>query len=119
MDLKASRERCRLCVVCFSSGKGRSFHQDGYKKGAEINSAKSNTANTEAESIRSRAESTGGCVKLKTFAEIRPSSASDIRPPLTERWTWIFNVRTELGVYSAHEGETSSDESAQLLNRKN
>ena len=86
MDLKASRERCRLCV-CFSSGRGRSFHRDGHKKGAEIDSAKSNTVNQEAESIRSRAESTGGCVKLKTFAEIRPSSASDIGPPLIERWT--------------------------------
>ena len=85
----------------------------------EIDSAKSNTVNQEAESIRSRAESTGGCVKLKTFAEIRPSSASDIGPPLTERWTWIFNVRNDLGVSRAHEGETSSDESAQLLSRKN
>ena len=33
--------------------------------------------NLEAESIRSRAESTGGCAKLKTVAEIRRSSARD------------------------------------------
>ena len=31
--------------------------------------------NLEAESIRSGAESTGGCVKLKTVTEIRRSSA--------------------------------------------
>ena len=35
----------------------------------------SGARNLEAESIRSRAESTGGCVKFKTVAEIRRSSA--------------------------------------------
>ena len=34
--------------------------------------------NLEAESIRSRAESTGGCVNLKIVTEIRRSSARDI-----------------------------------------
>ena len=33
--------------------------------------------NLEAESIRSRAESTGGCVNFKTVTEIRQSSARD------------------------------------------
>ena len=34
--------------------------------------------NLEAEGIRSRAESTGGCVKLKTVTEIRRSNVPDI-----------------------------------------
>ena len=34
-------------------------------------------SNLEAECIRSRAESTGGCVKLKTVTEIRRSSTRD------------------------------------------
>ena len=38
-------------------------------------SAESSTRNLEAESIRSRSESTGGCVKLKTVTLIRQSSA--------------------------------------------
>ena len=33
--------------------------------------------NKEAESIRSRAESMGGCVKLKTVTEIRRSRAGE------------------------------------------
>ena len=37
----------------------------------------SGARNLEAESIRSRSESTGGCVKLKTVTEIRRSSARD------------------------------------------
>ena len=36
-----------------------------------INSGESGARNLEAESIRSGAESTGGCVKLKTVTEIR------------------------------------------------
>ena len=46
-------------------------------KGAGTNSGKSGTRNLKAESIRSRAESTGGCVKLKTVTETRRSSARD------------------------------------------
>ena len=46
------------------------------RKGAGTNSGESGTMNQEAESIRSRAESTGGCVKLKTVTEIRRSSAA-------------------------------------------
>ena len=34
-------------------------------------------SNLEAESIRSRAESTGGCEKLKTVTDIRRSSSHD------------------------------------------
>ena len=39
------------------------------RKGAGTNSGESGAKNLEAESIRSRAESTGGCVKLKTVTE--------------------------------------------------
>ena len=45
------------------------------RKSAGTNSGESCARNLEAESIRSRAESTGGCTKLKTVAEIRRSSA--------------------------------------------
>ena len=41
------------------------------RKGAGTSSGESGVGNLEAESIRSRAESTGGCVKLETFTEIR------------------------------------------------
>ena len=47
------------------------------KKGTGTNSGESGMKNLEAESIRSRAESTGGCVKLKTVTEIRWSSVHD------------------------------------------
>ena len=47
------------------------------RKGAGTNSRESGARNLEAESIRSRAESTGGCVKLKTVTEIRRGSARD------------------------------------------
>ena len=41
------------------------------RKGAGTNSGESGARNLKAESIRSGAESTGGCVKLKTVTEIR------------------------------------------------
>ena len=41
-------------------------------KGAGTNSGKSGSRNLDAESIRSRAESTGGCVELKTITENKP-----------------------------------------------
>ena len=50
--------------------------------------------NLVAESIRSRAESTGGCVKLKTATEIRRSSArhtfiaQSIFLVLDSLWDW-------------------------------
>ena len=47
------------------------------RKGAGTSSGESGARNLEAESIRSRAETTGGCVKLKTVTEIRRSSARD------------------------------------------
>ena len=47
------------------------------RKGTGIDSGKSGTRNLEAESIGSRAESTGGGVKLETVAERRWSSARD------------------------------------------
>ena len=57
-------------------GRGRSFHVEKVgRKGARTNSGKSGTRNLESESVRSRVESTGGCVKLKTVTEIGQSSA--------------------------------------------
>ena len=60
--------------------RGMSFHVDGPK----TEKAREPTVeslvrglNLEAESIRSRVESTGGCVKLKTVTEIRWGSARD------------------------------------------
>ena len=47
------------------------------RKGAGTNSEESGARNLEAESIRSRAETTGWCVKLKTVPEIRQNSARD------------------------------------------
>ena len=61
-------------------GRRRSFHVDGPKtqKAREPTmDIESGAKNLEAESIRSRAESTRGCVKLKTVTEIRRSSARD------------------------------------------
>ena len=55
---------------------GHSIQTDRSRKGVRTNSGQSGTTNLEAESIRSRAESTGGCVKLKTVTEIRRSSAA-------------------------------------------
>ena len=40
-------------------------------------SGKSGTRNLEVESLRSRTDSTGGCVKLKTVREIRRGRARD------------------------------------------
>ena len=50
------------------------MHVDGPKieKSAGTNSGKSGARNLEAEGIRSRAETSGGCVKLKTVTEIIP-----------------------------------------------
>ena len=45
------------------------------RKGPGTNSGESGARNLEAQSIRTRAESTRGCVKLKTVTEIRRSSA--------------------------------------------
>ena len=50
---------------------------DRKQKGAGTSSGESGARNLEAESIRSGAESTRGCVKLKTVTEIRRSSARD------------------------------------------
>ena len=47
------------------------------KKGAGTNRGKSGVRNLAAEGIRSRVESTGGCVRLKTVTEIRWSSVCD------------------------------------------
>ena len=47
------------------------------RKGAGNNSGKSGARYLQGESIRSRAESTEGCVKLKTVTEVRRSIACD------------------------------------------
>ena len=47
------------------------------RKGVETSSGESGARNLEAESIRSRAESTGGRVKLMTVTDIRRSSICD------------------------------------------
>ena len=43
-------------------------------KGVRTNSGESGARNLEVESMGSRVESMGGCVKLKTVAEVRQSS---------------------------------------------
>ena len=48
------------------------------RKGVGTNSGKSGSRNLEAESIVSRAESPGGCVKARTVTEIRQSSERDV-----------------------------------------
>ena len=48
------------------------------RKGAGNKSGESGARYLEAESIKSRTESTGGCVKFKTVTEVRQSSACDI-----------------------------------------
>ena len=64
------------------------------RKSAGTNSGESGARNLEAESIRSRAESTGGRVKLKTVTEIRRSSARDtfiaenVYLVLNSLWNW-------------------------------
>ena len=63
-------------------GRGRSFHVDGPKnrKGAGTNSGESGARNLEAEtseSMRSRVERMGECVKLKTVTKITWWSACD------------------------------------------
>ena len=47
------------------------------RKGAGTSDGESGARNLEAESIRSRAENTEGCIKLTTVTEIRWSSARD------------------------------------------
>ena len=47
--------------------------------------------NEEAESIRSRAESTGGCVKLQTVTQLRWSSARDILIFIAESVYFVLN----------------------------
>ena len=59
-------------------GEGHSAQRGQDRKGAGTNSEMSGARNLEAVSIRSKAESAGGCVKLKTVTEIRRSSACNI-----------------------------------------
>ena len=69
----------RVSVV--EEGEGHSMEMDRKQKrrgNQPTKDRESGARNLEAESIRSRAESTGGCVKLKTVTEIRRSSARDM-----------------------------------------
>lgn len=50
--------------------------EDG--KGTRANSGKSDMRNLEPESIRGRAEITGGCVKFKTVTKVKWSNAHDM-----------------------------------------
>ena len=62
-----------------SEKKGKVIPRRGTEngKGAGTNSGESGAKNLEAESVGSRAESTGGCVKLKTVTEVRWSRPRD------------------------------------------
>ena len=72
LHLNESREGC------YRRGRGRSFHADGPKtEKAREPTGQSGARNLEADNIRSRVESTGGCVKLKTVTKIRHSTAHD------------------------------------------
>ena len=62
-------------VFVGKEGEGHSMSVDRTQK--RRGNQQSGARNLEAESIRSGAESTGGCVKLKTITEIRRSSARD------------------------------------------
>ena len=63
-------------------GRGRSFDVDGPKTKKARNQQ---WRGIQAESIRSSAESTEGCVKLKTDTEIVRSSAHDTFPAIDDR----------------------------------
>ena len=58
-------------------GEGHSMLMDRKQKRRGNHSGESGARNLKDKSIRSGAESTGGCVKLKTVTEIRRSSARD------------------------------------------
>ena len=59
-------------------GKGHSMLMDRRQKRRGTISGESGVSNlVEAQSIRNRAESTGGCAKLKTVTDIRRSSSRD------------------------------------------
>ena len=62
-----------------SERKGKAIPCKGTKdrKDTGTNSGKSGMRDLEAENIRSRAESTGRCVKVETIKEIRQHSAHD------------------------------------------
>ena len=55
------------------------------RKGARTDSERPGMRNLEAESIRSRAERMGGCVKLKIVTDVRQGSACD-----TFKWQTLF-----------------------------
>ena len=74
-----------------------------HRKGAGTNSGESGARNLEAESIRSGAESTGGCVKLKTVTEIRQSSARDAF--VAESVYLVLNQSRTSGVFKVAQAE--------------
>ena len=77
-------------------------------------SKKSGTRNMEAESVRNRTESTGGCVKLKTVTEIRRSTARDtfradsVDLVLNSLWNWEpeqrLKQRSDMASFTALNG---------------
>ena len=84
------------------------------RKGAGTPSGESGARNLEAESIRSRTESTGGCVKLKTVTEIRRSTARDtfradsVDLVLNSLWNWEpeqrLKQRSDMASFTALNG---------------
>ena len=97
-DFKESREGFRR------KGRGRPFHAEGLGPKTEnvrTNSGKSETRNLKAENIRRRAESMGGCVKLKTVTEIRRSSAPNAFIAKS-----VYLVPNSLGLGASGESET-------------
>ena len=69
----------RVQKWCLSERKGKVIlcKWTENRKGAGTNSGESGARNLEAESMRSSAESTGGCVKFNILTDIRRSSESD------------------------------------------
>ena len=74
-----------------------------HRKGAGTNGGESGARNLVAESIRSGAESTGGCVKLKTATEIRQSSARDAF--VAESVYLVLNQSRTSGVFKVAQAE--------------
>ena len=69
---------------------------DRKQKRRRTNSGESGERNLEVGSVRSRAESTRGCVKLKTVIEIRRSSAREA--PYLHFFEWFQPTNPKLRV---------------------
>ena len=95
----------RVSVV--EEGEGHSMEMDRKQKrrgNQPTKDRESGARNLEAESIRSRADSTGGCVKLKTVTDIRRSSARDTFFQALDKKTTAKQTKTnkKLFRFSSH-----------------